>query len=76
MEDTKGPATATSRMRSYRERLKAQGLKLVQVWVPDVDAPKFAEEARRQSLMLRDDPHERDVLAEIESSSDVIEWKP
>ena len=35
-------------MRAYRERLRALGLKPVQVWVPDVNAPHFKRELRRQ----------------------------
>jgi hypothetical protein len=63
-------------MQTYRERLRAQGLKPVQVWVPDIDDPEFAAEARRQSLMVRDDPHEQELLSELESVSDQSEWKP
>jgi mRNA interferase MazF len=28
-------------MQAYRARLRAQGLRPVQIWVPDVDAPAF-----------------------------------
>jgi predicted DNA-binding protein len=38
------------RMRS--ERLRAQGMRPIQIWVPDVHAPEFAAEARRQSLLV------------------------
>ena len=37
------------RVRAHRERLRAQGLRPVQIWVPDVNAEGFAEEAHRQS---------------------------
>lgn len=37
------------RVREHRARLRAQGLRPVQIWVPDVRAPGFAEEAHRQS---------------------------
>lgn len=39
---------AARKMQAYRERLRAQGLKPVQVWVPDVNAPRFKRELRRQ----------------------------
>lgn len=29
--------------------MRAQGLRPMQIWVPDVDAPGFAEEANRQA---------------------------
>jgi Protein of unknown function (DUF3018) len=37
---------------AHRERLRRQGLRPVQVWVPDVRSPEFAAEAHRQSLAV------------------------
>jgi hypothetical protein len=37
------------RVRAHRERLRAQGLRPVQIWIPDVNAEGFAAEAHRQS---------------------------
>jgi hypothetical protein len=37
------------RVRAHRQRLRAQGLRPVQIWVPDVNAEGFAAEAHRQS---------------------------
>ena len=34
---------------SHRERMRRQGLRLLQVWVPDTTAPGFAEEYRHQA---------------------------
>jgi len=42
-------ANPAKRVREHRARLRAQGLRPVQIWVPDVRAPGFAEEAHRQS---------------------------
>lgn len=63
-------------MRAYRDRLRTQGLRPVQVWVPDTEHPGIAAEARRQSLLLRGDRHESAVLAEIERAADLHDWKP
>ena len=41
--------SSRKRVRDHRARLRAQGLRPVQIWVPDVRAPGFAEEAHRQS---------------------------
>jgi len=39
------PSTSSrKRVREHRARLRAQGLRPVQIWVPDVRAPGFAEE--------------------------------
>ncbi|MDF2096833.1 antitoxin MazE family protein [Aquibaculum arenosum] len=38
-----------AKVRQHRERLRAQGLRPVQIWVPDVRAASFREQAHRQS---------------------------
>jgi hypothetical protein len=40
------------KVREHRERLRRQGLRPIQIWVPDVRAPAFRSEARRQSLAV------------------------
>jgi hypothetical protein len=37
------------KVREHRERLRRQGLRSIQIWVPDVRAPAFRAEALRQS---------------------------
>lgn len=37
------------RVRAHRDRLRAQGLRPLQIWVPDVRSPAFAAEAHRQA---------------------------
>ncbi|MBL8705662.1 MAG: antitoxin MazE family protein [Rhodospirillales bacterium] len=34
----------------HRARLRRQGLRPVQLWVPDTRSPRFAAESRRQAL--------------------------
>jgi hypothetical protein len=41
--------TTRARVKAYRARLRSQGLRPIQIWVPDVAAPGFAKEAHRQS---------------------------
>lgn len=62
-------------MQAYRNRLRRQGLRPVQLWVPDTRSPRFKAEARRQSLLLRDDPAEQDVLDFIEAVADTEGWR-
>jgi hypothetical protein len=50
-------------------------LRPVQIWVPDTRSVGFAEECRRQSLMLRDDPHETETLAWLADAADTEGWK-
>jgi hypothetical protein len=40
------------RVRKRRDALRAAGLRPVQIWVPDVRRPGFADECRRQSLAV------------------------
>lgn len=40
------------RVRDYRARLRAQGLRPVQIWMPDVRSPEFAQAAHRQSAAV------------------------
>jgi hypothetical protein len=62
------------KFRRYRARQKAKGMKLLRIWVPDPDAPGFADEARRQAALLRGDPHEAEVLEWIEQVADTTDW--
>jgi regulator of protease activity HflC (stomatin/prohibitin superfamily) len=43
------PRPSRDKVRLHRERLRAQGLRPVQIWVPDVRARSFAKAARQQS---------------------------
>ena len=52
----------------YRERLRAQGLRPIQIWVPDTRSKTLAEEVRRQSLRVsRKD--ESDLLDELDMAA-------
>jgi hypothetical protein len=62
-------------MRAYRERMRRGGLRLVQVWLPDVRNRRFAAEARRQSLLVSHDPAEREILEVLERNADFSGWK-
>jgi hypothetical protein len=61
---------AVRKVAAYRARLRAQGLRPIQIWVPDVRSPGFAAEARRQSLLVANSPHEADDQAFVDSISD------
>ena len=65
----------SEKMRRYRERLRSAGLRPVQMWVPDTGAPGFAEEARRQSVLVSRGAGEREALDFIEAAADVDGWK-
>jgi hypothetical protein len=62
-------------MRAARERLRRQGVRLVQIWLPDVRGRRFAAEARRQSLLVPRRHSERDIVEHIEHAADLAGWK-
>ncbi len=57
------------KVRDHRARLREQGLRPIQIWVPDVRSPGFRAEAHRQSLAVADSVHARDDQAFIDSLS-------
>ncbi len=46
------PAPVSQRVQKRRDTLRASGLRPIQIWVPDTRRPGFAEECRRQSLVV------------------------
>jgi antidote-toxin recognition MazE-like antitoxin len=46
------PSTSRDKVRAHRRRLRKQGLRPIQIWVPDLRSPVFAAEAHRQSLAV------------------------
>ena len=51
-------AATNLRVQKHRAQLRAAGLRPIQIWVPDTRQSSFAEECRRQSLLLKNDPLE------------------
>jgi len=58
------------KVRAHRERLRRQGLRPIQIWVPDVRAPAFKAEAHRQSLAVAQSPHSDEDQAFIDAVSE------
>jgi hypothetical protein len=58
------------KVRAYRERLRRQGLRPIQIWVPDVRSPAFGAEAHRQSLAVAQSSLEEEDQAFIDAASD------
>lgn len=63
------------RVRRHREELRAAGLRPIQIRVPDARRPGFADECRRQSAALRDDPLEAETLDWLDAASDRDSWQ-
>ena len=70
-------ARARQSTQQYRARMRAKGMRLVQLWVPDTNAPGFASEARRQSRSLlkgKAAKEERKVMEWLEAVTDTEGW--
>jgi hypothetical protein len=63
------PKPSRVKVRDHRERLRAQGLRPIQIWVPDVCAVSFRAEAHRQSLAVAMSPHSLDDQSFIDAVS-------
>lgn len=67
------PATrvpSRDKVRDHRQRLRAQGMRPIQIWVPDVNSPAFKAEARRQSQLIARSPSEAADQAFLDSISE------
>lgn len=63
------------RVQKHRAGLRAAGLRPIQIWVPDTRRRGFAAACRRQSMMLKNDPHERETLEWLAAAADTKGWK-
>jgi hypothetical protein len=62
-------------MTTRRDRLRAQGLRPVQHWVPDVRDPKVRAHLRRQAKLMARHPENDAIDARNETAYDWGEWK-
>ena len=63
------PISSRQKVQAHRERLRAQGLRPIQVWVTDTRSPKFAAEASRQSRRVASSRHAAKDQAFIDAIS-------
>ena len=68
------PQTARQRMAARRARLRAQGLRPVQHWVPDLRNPKVKAELRREAKLMARHPENAAIDNWIEAVYDWDAW--
>ena len=66
-------ATSREKVQAHRDRLRAQGLRPIQIWVPDVRSPRFAAQALRQSRLVASSPHAAEDQAFIDALSSSVD---
>ncbi len=69
------PMAARERMSARRKRLRAQGLRPVQYWVPDLREPRVLADLRRQGRLLARHPVNDPIDEWIEAIYDTSEWR-
>ena len=65
---------STKRVQKYRNKMKAAGLKPVTIWVPDVNAPGYAEQLARDIELINNSPDEKLILEQL-SYIEIEGWK-
>jgi len=62
--------SSRDKVRAHRKRLRQQGLRPIQIWVPDMRSPAFVREAHRQSLAVARSAHAKQDQDFINAVSD------
>ena len=71
MSDSGKGKSSREKVRRHRERLRARGLRPIQIWVPDVRSTSFKAEARRQSMAVAESPWADDDQRFIDAVSEL-----
>jgi Protein of unknown function (DUF3018) len=69
MASVSNPKPSRVKVREHRQRLREQGLRPIQIWVPDVRSPAFRSEAHRQSAAIAASAHAREDQGFIDAVS-------
>jgi len=64
-------STSHGKVGRHRDRLRKQGLRPIQIWVPDVRSPAFKAAAHLQSAAVAASAHASDDQAFVDSISDL-----
>jgi hypothetical protein len=71
MPKTARTNTSRDKVQAHRSRLRARGLRPIQIWVPDVRSSAFRSQAHAQSLAVSHSPEARDDQGFIDAVSDL-----
>lgn len=65
--------SSAEKSRRYRERMRSKGMRLMQVWVPNTEDPRFVEECNRQAKIIAES-EEGDL--DFYEEGDIEGWEP
>jgi hypothetical protein len=71
MAESHRSKSSREKVRAHRERLRKQGLRPIQIWVPDVRSPAFKAEAHRQSAAVAKSSQEREDQDFVDAISEL-----
>jgi len=69
MSNTARNNASRNKVQAHRARLRARGLRPIQIWVPDVRSATFRSQAHAQSLAVNHSPQAREDQAFIDTIS-------
>lgn len=52
--------TSRDKVRAHRARMRKKGMRLIQMWVPDVRSKAFKRQAHLDSLAIANSPHAKE----------------
>jgi len=67
-------ADGAKRVQKHRDKMKAAGLKPVTIWVPDMNAPEYAEKVAEAIAIINASEDEKRILEEL-SDVEIEGWK-
>lgn len=70
MPNTAKTPTSRQKVQAHRTRLRARGLRPIQIWVPDVRSAVFRSQAHAQSLAVSKSKQAPDDQAFIDAITD------
>lgn len=63
--------SSRDKVQAHRDRLRARGLRPIQIWVPDVRSASFRSAAHKQSLAVAKSLHATEDQAFIDAISEL-----
>lgn len=69
-QNTTSAKSSRDKVSAHRKRMRAKGLRLVQMWLPDTRSREFAAQAHRASVAIANSATEADDQAFIDS----VQW--
>jgi hypothetical protein len=66
-----GKRKSRAKARAYRERMRAKGMRPIQLWVTDTRSPEFARNVREEMRAIAESEQEADDQAFIDAISEL-----